>query len=302
MNLPRPAEYAFLIALLSLTACGLARGADVSAVYGDFILQPLYNSDSDRTPPRGGRLVDENELRLPGVDGLTIRIIPGDLSKNGKWNPTFVDQCVARCRKTGDRYTLLLAGGQKDPLSESSLKFYEAAAAYLGARYGNEPLLAGVHVTGASPQGHSEEQFWGRPMPAAAKAANKRMIDAWTKAFPDHVKLYAGSANDPAAMQELIRYGVAKTVGKFLYKNNAMSAKIPLDWQGNQLVVYAGKNGGQIGWEMVGSWQLERTRFGGSYGTMMSKVNELTKQAGKQRGQRYLAHYPPDINQLKSIQ
>lgn len=260
------------------------------SVYGSFALQP-----------GDGRTISEAQLKLPGVDGLTIRIRPEWISKNGKWDWTFPDASVARCHKTNDAYTLLLMGGAKDPLKESNLAFYESAAAAMGQRYASDPLCVGVHCTGSSPSGHSEELFWGRPMPSDAKAATRRMIDAWTAAFPQQVKLLAGSANDPAAMQELIRYGVQKAGGRFLYKSNAMKASTDLGWQGNQLVVWAAKNGAMPGWEFVGSWTHERQRFGGPFQKAFDNMDVLTDQAGLMRRQSYRAVYGPDLNLLGGV-
>lgn len=274
----------------------------VGSVYGDFILQPLFHGDNDKTPPRGTRLVSEAQLKMPGVSGLTIRIIPKFFEVNGKWDFTFIDQCVQRCRNTNRRYKLLLAGGEADPLTAKSQTFYRAAHAALGARYGNDPLFVGAHCTGGSLPGHSEELFTGGgKMPRALIDWNKDLIDVCTAAYPRQVKLLAHSANDPAAMRELILYGIQKTDGAFLVKSNAMQAKPNLDWEGNQLVVFCAKNGGMMGWEMV-SPSVNQQRFGGTYDAMLKKVDTLTAQGGKKRGERMLDHYAPDINQLAKIQ
>ena len=94
---------------------------------------------------------------------------------------------------------------------------------------------------------------------------------------------------------------VAGQGGAFLVKSNAMQAKPNLDWEGNQLVVFCGKNGGMMGWEMV-SPSVNQQRFGGTYEAMLKKVDTLTAQGGKKRGERMLDHYPPDIAQLSMIQ
>lgn len=256
---------------------------------GTMLLQPLFHADNQRKPPEGSRRISEAELRQ--VEGMTIRIIPQFLSVNGKWDFKFVDECVALCRKLGKGYTLLLAGGGNDPLSEANLAFYESAAKALGERYSADPLCWGAHVTGASPTGHSEELFWGRPMPPAALAAVKRLTLAWATAFPRQVIPLAGTANDVDASRELIAYGNKVAPGRFLYKNNAMSAKSPLDWASNTLVIEAGKAGALIGFEMLDNSSAQR--FGGTFEQSMAKVDAIEKAAGKRIS--YLAIYRGDV-------
>src|SRR5690349_14406414 len=122
---------ALLIVLSLMFGLNAARGADV---YRNFALQP-----------GDGRTISEQQLRLAGVDGLTVRVRPAQLSVNGRWDYSFPDASFARCRRTGDVATLLLMGGANNPLSETNLKFYEASAVALGARYASDPILAGVH-------------------------------------------------------------------------------------------------------------------------------------------------------------
>lgn len=260
---------------------------------GTVLLQPLFHADNQRKPPEGSRRITEAELRSPGIDGMTIRIIPQFLSVDGRWDFRFVDECVALCRKTGDRYTLLLAGGGADPLAEKSLAFYEAAAKALGERYASDPSCRGVHVTGAEDVGHSEEYFWGRPMPPAAMTAIKRMIVAWSNAFPRQVILFAGTANDVAASREIIAYGNQVAPGRFLYKINALSAKMamPDQWASTQLVVDAGQAGSLIGFEMLDNSSAQR--FGGTFDQSLAKLAEIERLAGKSVS--YLAIYRGDI-------
>jgi hypothetical protein len=253
-----------------------------------FALQP--GNDQAKIPlgQRGSTRITEAELRL--VDGNTIRIRPQWISKNGRWDFSFPDSCVATCRKLNKKYTLLLMGGASNPTSTASLTFYDAAWKELGRRYASDPLCVGVHP-GVPPAGHSEELFWGRPMPTHAMAANKRMISVAVAAFPRQMIIIAGSANDPAAMRELIRYGVAIAPGRFVYKINSLSAKSDLNWIGTGLVVEAAKSGADFGFEMLDA--SSASRFGGTWQQAMAKKSALESRAGKKAV--YLAKYRGDI-------
>jgi hypothetical protein len=273
----------------------------VGTPFGNFALQPGGRGKDDPREPIGSQLISVEELKMPGVDGMTIRFRPAWIwPGTGQWDWRFVDASVARCHAAGDDYTLLLMGGGPNPLLEANLAFYERAAAEMGRRYGSDPLWVAPHITGASPPGHSEELFWGSPMPAAAERANERMMRAWRASGGKlRYNILAGSANDPAAIKRLVNYGASLGGGSapMLYKNNAMSAKIPLDWAGNQLVVWAGKAGYGMGWEML--QPTGHPAFGGSWDAAMKKVDALLNQADVPLEQRYLAVYQGDLDELE---
>jgi hypothetical protein len=262
--------------------------------YGYFALQPgAHAPPGDLSPPKGTRLVSEADLRRGLVAGLTIRFRPTWISVNGRWDFSFVDSCVQRCERTGDRFTLLLMGGGSNPTAESNLNFYEQAAQQLANRYENHPLCAGAHITGCSNPGTSEELHWERPMPAAAIAANKRLIDAWCKSFDKHVCLLAVSGKDPAAMKQIIDYAQAWHPGQVLIKHNSLKSSTSLSAEHNQLIVYAGKKGMPVGFEMVGP-AGDVARFGpGGIMAGVNKGKELLRGAGLDPEKAYYAIYPP---------
>lgn len=250
-----------------------------------FALQPAAQSKTDLSPPTGARLITPAELSL--ADGLTIRY-------RRHWPLSFVEENVARCRKAGKLYTLLVVGGDvKDPTKESHLRSLEQLINTLGYQYASDPLCWGVHC-GLPPEGHSEELFWGKPMPSKAITANKRIIATWGAAFPSQRMLLAGSANDPAAMRQLIAYGITAP-DRFVYKINSLSAKTTTTgWVGTDLVVEAAKAGAGVGFEMLcGS---NESRFGGSWSQAMAKKAAIEKRAGKQSA--YLAVYRGDLAKL----
>lgn len=250
-----------------------------------FALQPAAQSKNDLSQPTGARLISAAELSL--ADGLTIRY-------RRQWPLSFVAENVARCRKAGKLYTLLVVGGDvKDPTKESHLRSLEQLINSLGYQYASDPLCWGVHC-GLPPEGHSEELFWGKPMPSKAITANKRIIATWGAAFPTQRMLLAGSANDPAAMRQLIAYGVT-TPDRFIYKINSLSAKTTTTgWAGTDLIVDAAKAGAGVGFEMLDA--SSASRFGGTWSQAMAKKAAIEKRAGKKTA--YVAVYRGDLAKL----
>jgi hypothetical protein len=281
------AEWLLVAALGVFLFVGTAHGQTVA-------LQPGNAGAKIPLGQRGSTRITEAELRK--VEGLTIRLRPewlwhADAKGNYKWDFTVPDANITLCRKLGKKYTLLLMGGGPQPLDPYSRGFYASAARELGKRYSADPLCYAVHVTGASPPGHSEEQFW-RPMPPLAIVANKGLIYEWATAFPRQLILFAGAGADPKAMREMIRYGVEIAPGRFVYKINSLSAKTPTSgWVGTDLVVEAAKAGAGIGFEMLDN--SSASRFGGTFAQSMAKMAALEKRAGVKTS--YLAIYRGDI-------
>lgn len=250
--------------------------------------------------PGDGRTLSEADLRRPGVDGLTIRFRPQWIGTPGKWNWSFVEASVRRCHRTGDDYTLLLMGG--GPINETNLRYYEAAAFVLGATYGEDPHCVGVHVTGGSPSGVSEELHWKAPVPRNVLDANKRLISAWAKACPKQTIILATGGNDTRAMLELNAHGLKVCgAGRWLVKHNRMKAGTTMSAQHNQLIVECGQRGALVGWEMVGSATKEQARFGGTLQQAFNVMHTFEAQAGKVRGASYRAIYPPDLHLLGGV-
>lgn len=249
----------------------------------NFALQAAAQSKTDLSPPRGNRLITDAELRL--VDGLTIRY-------RRHWPLSFIEASVLKCRHLKRHYTLLVVGGDvKDPAGSSHLLRLEQLIENLGGLYAKDDLCWGVHC-GLPPFDHSEELFWGKPMPTKAINANVRIMRAWLKAFPGQMQLLAGSANDPEAMRQLIAYGVGIAGERFLYKINSLSAKTATTgWAGTELVVDAAKVGASIGFEMLDN--SSASRFGGTWQQAMAKKAAIEKRAGVKAA--YCAIYKGDL-------
>lgn len=272
---PGPAEW-LLVAVLGLFVfAGVARGQTAA-------LQPGDEAAKKPLGQKGSTRITEAELRLPNVDLLTIRT-------RKTWPDSILDQCVATSKKTGDRWTWLPMGGDEaNPLSAPNLVSREQLYRDVGRKYGTDPTLYAVHAC-VPPYKHSEECFYGRPMPRAAIEAQKRIISVAAVAFPKAKIIWTGSANDPIANLELIRYGVKAAPGRFVYKMNAMSPKDNLGWAGNTLLVDAAKAGADIGFEAL--QPSNHPNFGGTWPQFLAKVREIERRAGKRFVYQALYHY-----------
>lgn len=253
-----------------------------------FALQPGNENALKPYGAKGSTRVPVKDLKL--VDGLTIRIRPSWLV-DGDY--TFVDECVAACRTAKRKYTLLLMGGEPGA-KEAQAQFYERTAKDLAKRYGDDPYLWGVHVTGCSPIGTSEELHWEAITPAVEKQI-RRMIDAWTAAFPAKNILLAIGNKDDLGMKRVITYLLSKAKGRAIVKHNAMKASTNLKANHNQLVAWAGTQGSMVGFEMVGS--TKEQRFGGTLDKAIQNANQVAK-AAKPPVISYLAIYPPDLSKI----
>ena len=275
-----------LAMIVVLWAClaGLACGQT-------FALQPAAQSKTDLSPPTGNRLVSVAQLNLPGINGLTVR-------SRKTWPLSFVDNCAATARQAGDMWTWLPVGGdERDPktgrdvtLTEKSLsarlQLYRDGA----ARFRADPFLYAVHAT-VPPLGHSEECFYGKRMSTAAKEAQKMVISVAASSFPNQRIIWTGSAEDPAANREIIRYGVKAAPGRFVYKMNAMSPKPNWSWPGTTLLYDAATLGADIAFEEL--QPSNHPDFGGTWQQFVAKVAEVERRAGKPFV--YKAIYPGDL-------
>ena len=271
-------------ATVMLTVAGIAFGQT-------FALQPASNSQSALDPPKGNRLISLDEMNLSGIDGTTIRY-------RRNWPLSFIDGCVKTVGRANDKWTLLVCSGDVTyPTAESNLREWEALIAELGHKYASDLTPWGVSCSGVTPKGTSEERHWSTITPAI-EAADKRLINAWAQNFPGKKLLFAIGNKDDSGMKRLITYAMQRAPGRVVVKHNAMKADTNINANHNQLVIWAGKQGAEIGFEMVGS-TLE-SRFGGTYKQMMAKVAQVEKLAGKKVS--YLAPYKPDLAKVGTKQ
>lgn len=274
-----------VLALLMWSGCGQFARAQTTT----FALQPVDAAALKPLGQKGSTRITEQQLKF--VDGLTIRTRLG-------WPMSVVDDGAKLCRKLGKKYTILVIGGDvPDPTTAAHQQTVLVAIQQLASKYRSDPLCWGVHVTGCTQQkpdgtGHSEELFWGKKMPPKVLATNKRLIEQWAKEFPTQRIILAGSANDPAAMRELIKHGIATAPGRFVYKINSLSPKTPVTgWAGTDLLVDSAKWGGDYGYEML--QPSNHPNWKGTWQQMLDKKNGLAKRAGEKPA--YVAVYKLDL-------
>lgn len=258
-------------------------------------LLPAAQSSNDTSAPSGSRLFTDAQLRTVGIGGQTIRI-------RRQWKDDYVKSRVDQCRRLGKRYTLLVVGGDvADPYHQNHIDSRKTAITRLADLFRDDPLLWGVHA-GLPPAGHSEELF-GKPMSPSTIDKNQQFIKFTGGLFPSRVVIItAGSGNDPSAMRQIIRYAHATLGPRFLYKNNALSAKADATWISHQLVIEAMKLGARGGFELLGGSNESRFRktvdarlpTGKLYAKAMATVAEIERLAGKKID--YLAPYRYDIS------
>jgi hypothetical protein len=244
--------------------------------------------------------ISESQLRLGKVGGVTIRLRKDWIYRSGKFDWSFIDQCRARCVKTGDRYTLLLMGGfASDPFAESELLWWERYYAAAGARYGKDPLCAGMHCTGATKDTPSEWQW--PSISARTEAGTQRIIRACHAGFPDKPILWGAHGSNWDAQLRIIKYGRSRIKpGLWWVGHNSLKASTSLSSKHNQICVEAGKLGCGMWWQMTCGARNEPTRFGSR--SVMDGVAagfKLADQAGVPRSSLFFEIYPSDLGDLR---
>jgi hypothetical protein len=305
---------AFLIAAaaaLFLLAPALADEAvEVRAPVGYFALQP-----GDPMVLQGKRLVTDQQLALPKVAGLTIRARWAWLHpQGGKFDFSFIDSQVARCRRLKKPYKLLVMTGRESaprwisgewyleapvPWSPQLAEQYGALVAELGKRYASDPLLVGVHITG--PTFPSAEMHPARGIAGVKGFSLKAMSSAWAasiddyaKAFPETACILSISVQPPADryLSEVVAYGRSKLGPRLTLQHNALKASTNPLAPHQLFIASAAKQGVRVGFEMVSAAANQPQRFGSR--DVMDGV-----KLGKAIGGVYFDIYPPDLESLR---
>lgn len=265
-------------ATVLLTVAGIAFGQTT------FALQPAAQGDGDLSQPRGSRLITLSQMNLPGIDGTTIRY-------RRQWGRSFIDDCVKTVGRASDKWTLLVCSGDVSyPTAESNIREWEAMIAELGQKYASDLSLWGVHITGCTPKGTSEELHWSTITPAI-EAANKRLIDAYAQNFPGKHLLIAMGNKDIPGMKRLIGYAVARAPGRVIVKTNAMKPGANVNAAHIQLLIWSAKVGANIGFEP--NQPSNHPKFDGTWAQFVAKQKEIERLAGKPF--LYKAIYPGDL-------
>lgn len=255
----------------------------------NFLLQP-----GDPAVLEGKKLVPTADLKRAGVDGLTIRARPD-------WDTmfSFVDQQASRCKAIKKKYTLLVMGGfEEKPWLKGNVDDYCRDAKILGDYFSPDPFCYACHVTGCTPYGNgksgpSEELYWKKEtFTPAVEAANKKLITAWSAAFPRQKILLAVAGSYPEGMRRLIDYGQATAPGRFVVKINSLGPQTKLDAPQVKLLQYAASKGCGIGFEANAAWGSQA-----DYNKAMGTWGQVEKLAGVKGS--YAAYYFPDSKFLK---
>ena len=279
--------------------------------------QPAAGLFALQQPPQANgslRIITEQQLRLPAIDGVIIRLHCADVLKGGKYDWTFLDAQVNRARKTGKKFGILLMGEDvAKPWLNPFADKYNRVTSAIGARYPD--CVAWFPGGSISPPGSSEEPHWSNPMPAECVPAFKRQVDVSVSAFPKASILWPISAKDRSGrIQECAAYLASKAKGRAMIGHNALKLKGPppqtpaqwLDASHNKLVVnLAKKHGTAVEFEMVSptaenlkgsSFPRAGTR---NINDCIGQAKELAKRAGA--SDLHVRVYPDDVAKVGGL-
>ena len=282
------------------------------APVGYFSLQP---GDPAVLQPGSNRLVSDAQLQLPHVAGLTIRARWSWLHLGeGKFDFSFLDSQIERCRELGKPYKLLVMTGANSspdwiggewhrgapvPWSPELDKYYGELVAELGRRYADDPLLVGAHITG--PTFPSAEMHPAPGIESVKGYSDQKMLDAWSgaidkyaAAFPNNACILSISVRPPASryLAKTIDHGRAKLGKRFTLEHNALKAGTQPLAPHHQVIALQHQRGVRVGFEMVCAAANNAKRFGSP--DVMNGV-----KIGKAAGGTYFDIYPPDLRQLR---
>jgi hypothetical protein len=282
------------------------------APVGYFALQP---GDPAVQKPGSNRQISTAQLQLPHIAGLTIRARWSWLHLGeGKFDFSFLDSQVERCRQLGKPYKLLVMTGANCspewiggdwyrgapvPWSPELSKYYGELVAELGRRYAEDPLLVGVHVTG--PTFPSAEMHPAPGIESVKGYSDQKMLDAWAgaidqyaAAFPSNACILSISVRRPANryLSKTIDHGRAKLGERLTLQHNALKAGTQLLAPHHRVIAEQHQRGVRVGFEMVSAAANNPTRFGSP--DVMDGV-----KIGKAAGGTYFDIYPPDLSHLR---
>jgi hypothetical protein len=301
-----------LIGVFVLLSVASGEAAEVRAPRGYFALQP---GDPAVLEPNSKRLVPDELLELPQVAGLTIRarwawLHPSD----GRFDFSFLDAQVARCNRLNKRYKLLIMTGANCspewiggawharapvPWSPELKKHYGELVAELGKKYADDPLLAGVHITG--PTFPSAEMHPAPGIEGVEGYSDRAMVDAWAAsidgyaaAFPEVACLLSISVKPPARryLGAVVEYGKQTLGERFTLEHNALKANTHPQALHHVFIASQAKAGVRVGFEMVCAAANNPGRFG-------SRDVMVGIEGGKAAGGAFFDVYPPDLRALR---
>jgi len=246
----------------------------------------------------------DSQMEAAGTAGkqVTLRILPGIhapdwLYEQGAAAFEFTDS-NPRHPMFGHKLRLPL------PWDETFLKAWGKLIAALGARYGGNPHLAILHVTGPNrnsaemhlPHLPEDRQHWQEIgyTPEKLTRAWQRCIDAWAQALP-HVRLSLNLSPvifDDSVMRTVAQYGHEKYGRRFLLQNNALTAKPEHRRPDFALLQeYARKT--TVGFQMLG---MATAKTNPRQGDLKQSIDN-----GLKMGAGYFEIYPHDAKRLPLV-
>jgi hypothetical protein len=253
----------------------------------NFLLQP---GERGIEKPTSSRRITVAQLSKPAVKGLTIRSHPDwvlDANLNVD-NLEVFDSGVARCRQTKRLYTCLVKSGYGVDYRAYGWLFDSIVNKFTG-----DALFWGLHLTGFSPTGVSEELHYTK-ITENIFQTYARLIDLIPLSVPR--VLIAVSPKDPAGCKRIVdraasRFGRKKVVPKInsLHVGSSMSAPQV------RLLIELGKLGHPIGFEDLCSAVSNPQRYEGTVAQGEAKAKTICQAAGQLYSDCYHARYMPDL-------
>lgn len=247
----------------------------------NFALQP---GSVDLLKPTSKRRISYEQLMLPNVHGVTIRMLPD-------WPLEFLDACVATARKANKLYTILVKSGE----SRFGVDLYLKLNAQIFIRYRKDRLWWGQHLSGCTPSGVSEELHFAK-ITEQIYQTNCRIIDSLSPSLPR--LLVAGAGGDIKGCTRILDYaGERFGKSRVVAKHNSMKAGTSPTAPHNLFVRDAGRRGYSVGFEDACSAVDNAGRYGGSVkdGVKMAAKLALASQT---QYDVYRGIYPPDLKYL----
>lgn len=300
----------FLLGLLIVLGLTDAQAVEVKQPKGYYIMQAVSNQN-----------VSDTKLKSVKNAGIVIRVSWAKLNPApGKYNWSFLDSQIARCKKYNKQYILSIYTGSNAPSwitgikfgpnkyklaplpwSESMLTAYEQMVSDVGKRLNSDPLLVGVEIGGPTCPDMSIEMHFTNNVERQKGYSIQAMINAWNragsacaKAFPNCAVITDGGpapgGNNVAINNAYYDYMFKNYKSQFNVSHCSLAAKTNENWIGHKLVSNHFKNGGRVGFEQVCASVNRSGQPISRYGGTLQKSLDI----GSRAGMSWLKYYQDD--------
>lgn len=227
----------------------------------------------------GSQNVKDVKLSSPLFSGIVIRERWSSINPAPNvYNWSFLDQQALRARRLNKQYILSIYSGNNAPAwlpatwyktaplpwDPAMLLWHGQMVAALGVRYGNDPYLVGVELSGPTRgPGGSLEMMLAEGLTKQPGYSNQRMIAAWTQCVDQYAAAFRGCAlisdggvapagNDGTITQAVFDYLYAAYPNQANVSHCALKANTVEGATHHQLVVKMARRGCRVGFEMIG--------------------------------------------------